>query len=244
MGSLSEDQDALEGEKPQHAVTLPTYYMARYPVTVAQFRASVDVSGYQPRHEGSLRGLPNHPVVNVTWYDALQYCDWLTERLQGWEGTPEPLATLLRQEGWRVSLPSEAEWEKAARGTDGRIYPWGDEPDPNRANYDDTSINATSAMGCFPSGASPYGVEELSGNVWEWTRSLWGTSFGLPDFKYPYDPGDGRENRDASEDVLRVRRGGGFLSPHRHVRCAYGFRIDPYERDWYLGFRVVVCPCC
>lgn len=99
-------------------------------------------------------------------------------------------------------------------------------------------------MGCFPSGASPYGVEELSGNVWEWTRSLWGTSFGLPDFKYPYDPGDGRENRDASEDVLRVRRGGGFLSPHRHVRCAYGFRIDPYERDWYLGFRVVVCPCC
>lgn len=81
MGSLSEDQDALEGEKPQHAVTLPTYYMACYPVTVAQFRASVDVSGYLPRHEGSLRGLPNHPVVNVTWYDALQYCDWLTERL-------------------------------------------------------------------------------------------------------------------------------------------------------------------
>ena len=189
MGSLPEDQDASEEEKPQHPVTLPTYYMARYPVTVAQFRAFVEASGHQPQDEDSLRGLANHPVVNVTWYEARKYCDWLTERLQGWEGTPEPLATLLRQEGWRVSLPSEAEWEKAARGTDGRIYPWGNEPDPDRANYDDTGINSTSAVGCFPDGASPYGVEELSGNVWEWTRSLWGTSLSRPDFRYPYDSG-------------------------------------------------------
>jgi formylglycine-generating enzyme required for sulfatase activity len=244
MGSLPKDQDALGGEKPQHPVTLPTYYMARYPVTVAQFRTFMDASGYQPQAEASLGGLPNHPVVNVTWYDALKYCDWPTECLQGWEGTPEPLSTLLRQEGWRISLPSEAEWEKAVRGTDGRIYPWGDEPDPERANYGETGIQARSAVGCFPSGASPYGVEEVSGNVWEWTRSLWGTSFSRPDFKYPYVPGDGRENPDASQETLRVLRGGAFdLDLLRLVRCA--------SRDWYYpryrfgnnGFRVGVLPC-
>jgi formylglycine-generating enzyme required for sulfatase activity len=242
MGSLPKDQDALGGEKPQHPVTLPTYYMARYPVTVAQFRTFMDASGYQPQAEASLGGLPNHPVVNVTWYDALKYCDWLTECLQGWEGTPEPLSTLLRQEGWRISLPSEAEWEKAARGTDGRIYPWGDEPDLNRANYVDTGINATSAVGCFPDGASPYGVEELSGNVWEWTRSLWGTNVTQPDFKYPYDQGDGRENRDASSRTLRVLRGGAFYYYLRFVRCAYRGGANPFNSYGNFDFRVVVRP--
>jgi hypothetical protein len=132
MGSLPEDEDASEDEIPQHTVTLPTYYIARYPVTVARFRAFVDEGRYQPRNEDSLHGLPNHPMVNATWYDAVEYCDWLMERLQGWEGTPEPLATVLRKEGWQVLLPSEAECEKAARGTDGRIYPWGDEVGQNR----------------------------------------------------------------------------------------------------------------
>jgi formylglycine-generating enzyme required for sulfatase activity len=148
--------------------------MARYPVTVAQFRAFAEASGYQQRDGSSQRGLSNHPVVSITLYDACKYCAWLTDRLRSWEGTPEPLAILLRQEGWRVSVPSEAEWEKAARGREGRIYPWGDEPDPDLANYLDSGLNSTSTVGCFPSGASPYGVKELSGNVWEWTRSLWG----------------------------------------------------------------------
>ncbi|MGD2178679.1 MAG: SUMF1/EgtB/PvdO family nonheme iron enzyme, partial [Anaerolineae bacterium] len=186
----------------QHGTPLPTYYTARYPVTVAQFRAFVESSGYEPRDQDSLRGVDNHPVVRVTWYDALEYGNWLTERLRAWEGTPEPLATLLRQEGWIVTLPSEAEWEKAARGPDGREFPWGNEADPNQANYGDTGIDTTSAVGCFPGGASPYGVEDLSGNVWEWTRSRYEG--------YPYDPEDGRENLEGGRDAPRVLRGGAF----------------------------------
>jgi formylglycine-generating enzyme required for sulfatase activity len=240
MGSLPEDKNAVSYENPQHPVTLPTYYMARYPTTVAQFRAYVHATGYEPQNEGSLRGLPNHPVVYVTWYDALKYCDWLTERLRDWDGTPEPLASLLRREGWYVTMPSEAEWEKAARGTDGRIYPWGNDLDPNRANYEDTSIGAVSAVGGFPYGASPYGIEDLSGNVWEWTRSLWGRKSMRPDFTYPYKPDDGREHREAPRHIVRVLRGGAFSSPLRVVRCAYRDWLGPLSSGRRLGFRVVV----
>jgi formylglycine-generating enzyme required for sulfatase activity len=207
-------------------------------VTVAQFRAFVEDSGYQPEDEDSLQGLLNHPVVNVSWYEALKYCDWLTERLRAWQGTPEPLATLLCREGWCVSLPSEAEWEKAARSTDGRIYPWGNEPNTERANYDETGINMTSAVGCFPAGASPYGCLDMAGNVWEWTRSLWG--------QYPY-PTDKRrlaqrENLQAPEDEPRVLRGGAVWGSLRDMRCAFRVRFRPDERDWGIGFRVVLLP--
>jgi formylglycine-generating enzyme required for sulfatase activity len=197
----------------QHELTLPTYYIARYPVTVAQFRAFVEDSGYEPDTLRSLRGVDNHPVRYVTWYDALAYCKWLTQKLREWVKMPEPLATLLREEGWVVTLPSEAEWEKAARGTDGRRYPWGSEPDPERANYDDTGIGTTSAVGCFPGGRSPYGVEDAGGNVWEWVVD---------------DPG--------------VLRGGSFPYPGLLVRCAIRYGVDPYSRNYDNGFRVVVSP--
>jgi formylglycine-generating enzyme required for sulfatase activity len=165
MGSDKQrDELANDDGLPQHEVVLPTYYIARYPVTVAQFRAFVKASGYAPGYRDSLGGLLNHPVVWVDWSDALAYCDWLTQCLRGWLGTPEPLATLLRQPGGRVTLPSEAEWEQA-RGIDGRLYPWGNEPDPDRANCNDTGIGATSAVSCFPRGASLYGLEDLSGIV-------------------------------------------------------------------------------
>jgi formylglycine-generating enzyme required for sulfatase activity len=236
MGSdRASDAYASEWEERQHEVNLPRYYIARYPVTVAQFQTFIAASGHAWEYAEYPQGPPNHPVVWVTWHDALAYCHWLTERLRAWEHTPEPLATLLRQEGWCITLPSEAEWEKAARGTDGRRYPWGNDPDPDRANYVTTGINTTSTVGCFPKGASPYGVEELSGNVWEWTRSLWGDNF-----TYPYDPHDGRENLDAPDNVPRVLRGGAFFNDHQFVRCASRYRS--VARSFYdgFGFRVAV----
>jgi formylglycine-generating enzyme required for sulfatase activity len=133
MGSNDERYKwLLSDAKPQHEVTLPIYYIACYPVTMAQFRALVDKTGYERKYK-DVQGPSNHPVVVVNWHDALAYCDWLTERLRVWEGTPEPLAARLRHEGWQVTLPSKAECEKAAQGTDGRGYPWRNDPDPNRA---------------------------------------------------------------------------------------------------------------
>jgi formylglycine-generating enzyme required for sulfatase activity len=211
-------------------------------VTIAQFKAFVDDSGDTLGDEDNLRGLLNHPVVNVTWHEAVKYCQWLTERLREWPGTSEPLATLLCQKGWQVTLPSETEWEKAARGSDGRILPWGDEPDPTRANYDDTGLNTTGAVGCFPSGASPYGGLDMAANVWEWTRSLWGRNWEKPDYRYPDNPHDGWENLEAFDDILRVVRGGAFNDGHRFVRCAYRDWLDPYSRCRDIGFRVVVGP--
>jgi hypothetical protein len=112
MGSdQARDPDAVDNELPQHEITLSRYFMAQYPVTVAQFRAFVDVTEYQPGDEDCLRGVPNHPVVSVSWHEARRYCAWLSEQLRLWEGTPEPLASLLRHQGWQVTLPSEAEWE-------------------------------------------------------------------------------------------------------------------------------------
>jgi formylglycine-generating enzyme required for sulfatase activity len=236
MGSKKGDPVVRKDELDQHPVTLPRYYIARYPVTVAQFQAFVQDSSYQPKDKDSLRGLSNHPVADVSWHEARKYCEWLTERLREWKGTPEPLATLLRQEGWQVTLPSEAEWEKAARGTEGRIYPWGNDPDPNRANYRDTGINDTTAVGCFPEGVTPYGCLDMAGNVWEWTRSLWG------EYPYPTAAKERAQREDLSARGNRVLRGGAFYLNADFVRCAYRFYYGPDFRYFNLGFRVVVSP--
>ena len=224
MGSDKEkDPQAFDDELPQHRVTLPGYWIGRYPVTVAQFRAFVEASGHRPQDPDSLKGPDEHPVAWVSWYDALAYCRWLSEKA----GIP-------------VALPSEAEWEKAARGTDGRIYPWGDEPpDEGRCSFKN-HVRGTTPVGRYsPQGDSPYGCADMAGNVWEWTRSLWGEDLRKPDFKYPYDPEDGRENLETGRDVRRVLRGGAFLDEDRRVRCAARLRLDPNRRYGDFGFRVV-----
>jgi formylglycine-generating enzyme required for sulfatase activity len=240
MGSdKRRDKRAFNDELPAHQVTLPAYYIARFTVTVAEFRAYLEDAGATPGDPNCLRGVANHPVVNVSWHEALAYCDWLTRKLGEWRETPDALSRVLRPNGkgdkpWRVTLASEAEWEKAARGTDRRIFPWVGPADPSKANCEATGIGSTSAVGCFPGGASPYGLEELSGNVWEWTRSLWGV--------YPYQPGIPRENLKAGKHQDRVVRGGAFDSSVRLVRAVSRSRLRPDDRSRSVGCRMVVSP--
>ncbi len=244
MGS----DNLTDDEKPQHEVDLPGFWLARYPVTVAQFRVFSEHRGYREFDPAALRSPGNHPVVHVTWNDALEYCGWLNEKLVQFAKEQERQGVLwqgLEDGGLQATLPSEAEWEKAARGTDGRVYPWGDVFDPQRLNIDETGIGTTSAVGSFPLGASPYGVLDMAGNVWEWTRSVigeWDDHKGEFVFKYayPYDPHDGREDLEKNADFLRVVRGGSFAHDRSDTPCAYrGWdRLD--LRSNSFGFRVVV----
>ena len=119
------------------------------------------------------------------------------------------------------------------------MFSWGDTANPNRANYSDSEIGDTSTVGSFP--ANDYGLYDMIGNVWEWTRSLWGTDFQKPDFAYPYDLADAnREALDAGGEVLRVVRGGSWFNPRVDARCAYRGRFLPDARYHDLGFRVVL----
>lgn len=214
---------------------------------MAQFCAFCTASGYEPKNPLSLCDPTNRPVRYVTWHDALHYCTWLTETLRTWEDTPEPLATLLRigaddSPPWIITLPSEAEWEKAARGNDVRIYPWGNEPNHNAANYNRAKLNMTSAVGTFTTGASPYGCLDMVGNVWEWTRSLWGEDWQKPDFGYPYDPTDGREDLTATDDIMRAVRGGAYYSTAHAVGCSTRLGFEPTISNYNFGFRIVTSP--
>jgi formylglycine-generating enzyme required for sulfatase activity/energy-coupling factor transporter ATP-binding protein EcfA2 len=188
---------------------------------------------------------PTRPVVGITWYEALAYCHWLQRQLQVpgfkfqvWRnGRIE--ARDLKPGTFAVRPPSEAEWEKAARGPKACRWPWGDTWQEGLANTSEAGLSQTSAVGLFPRGASPYGVLDMAGNVWEWTISRWGrTSIYKPDYGYPYRSGDGREEL-AGPD-LRVVRGGSWDARQGSARCAYRGWLVPANFSDILGLRVVV----
>ena len=230
---LGGDEAFYQRETPQHESTVGMFYMSVYPVTVAQFKLFVEQSGYESKSKTCLKGLLNHPVVHVSWYDAMAYCGWLTKEMRERRvGIPGAIKHSLSQDGWVVRLPTEAEWEKAASGDkDARIFPWGDDPDPDKANYNETGIGATSAVGCFAKGESPYGMLDMSGNVWEWCATKWEDSY----------QNYGNDN-DLEGDEPRVVRGGAFLDGRRRVRAASRGGGYPDDGASGVGFRVVVAP--
>jgi len=257
-----------------------SYFIGRYPITNAQYSIFIESGGYSQGQywkeaekkgvwkEGKYKGralplkvnyplnLPNHPVVNISLHEGIAFTRWLTEIWKEKGFIPN---------SWVVTLPTEAEWEKAARGglqvpqnpiiiqanriikyinykckldvnkEIKRIYTWGDNWDSNNINADETEIGITSSVGCFSSGISPYGCEDISGNVWECTRSIHKS--------YPYKPDDGREHLDDIQNITWITwRGGSCSDKKGYQHCASrGMRypISEYRLD---SFRCVVCP--
>ena len=199
--------EGLPNEKPAHPVSLQAFWLDRTEVTNAQFFQFARAAGFRPRPAllKEAQGKEQHPVVHVTWEDAVAYCRWAGKR-----------------------LPTEAEWEYAARGTDGRRYPWGDTWDPGRARFEGNSGGQTTApVGSYPAGAFPFGVLDLAGNVWEWTSSL--------ERPYPYVATDGRE--DPTAPGLRVIRGGAWRLKPGALRTTVRWGVEPTTQRPVIGFR-------
>jgi formylglycine-generating enzyme required for sulfatase activity len=212
MGSSAQrDGSAQPAEMPEHDVIMPDYWIARCPITNYQYQvfvyATEHVSPPHWRKGTAPDGKQDHPVVNISWSDALAFCRWAS-----------------------VQLPSEAEWEWAARGTAGRLWPWGDEPPtPVRCNFG-LAIARTTPVTRFLGGATTHGVLDMAGNVWEWTRSLWRP--------YPYVADDGREQE--APAGLRVVRGGSYDCAAHQVRCSNRSAINPAYGYDDVGMRVVL----
>jgi formylglycine-generating enzyme required for sulfatase activity len=196
-------------DAPAGRVEMTTFHITRTPVTNAQYAAFTAATGYRPpvHWEGAEPPAPlaDHPVTYVDWHDAQAYCAWAGGR-----------------------LPSEAEWEYAARGSDGRRYPWGDAvPTALHCNYGG-QIGATTPVWRYAAGASPFGLLDMAGNVWEWTATLYRP--------YLYCAGDGRE--DPAAIGQRVVRGGSYQHGSHELRCAARDQLYPDACDVYIGFRV------
>ncbi len=225
LDTLSYDVERWSAGQPQGTVHVPAFLIGRSEVTIAQFRAFAEATGYEVDPQ-AVAGALLHPVSFVSWPDALAYCRWLEELLRDSPATPPELTSSLAS-GWRVTLPSEAQWEKAARGDDGRIFPWGNELRADRANV---ASGVATAVGELVCPECAHGLADMSGNVWEWTRS--------PYQPYPYDEADDREGLEG--EALWVMRGGSFTDPIRNVRAAIRGAAGPDVRREFIGFRVVV----
>lgn len=248
-GEFIMGSDDIKGAKPQHRIYLPAYAIDRTPVTNAQYRRFIEAGGYgnpaywkeaiaagrwkegnyvdyggtsfkQPRYWDDKKWNGDHqPVVGVSWYEAMAYARWAGKR-----------------------LPTEAEWEKAARGTDGRLYPWGNEWIDGRANSKESKIEKTSPVGQFsPAGDSPYGIADMAGNVWEWCSTRWWNE-KQKEYAYPYTPDDGREDLSGGDIIVRVLRGGSWANDKDASRGAFRFRRIPWSGNGNWGFRCCSAP--
>ncbi|VAV82296.1 Serine/threonine protein kinase [hydrothermal vent metagenome] len=202
---------------PQSKVFLPDYYMDKFEVTNREYKLFVEATGHRVPFDDKYdtiydwidgtytENLDDHPVVLVDWHDATAYCRWAGKR-----------------------LPTEAEWEKAARGTDGRLWPWGNAYDRFKANTIEFNVQMTLPVGTFPEGASPYGLMDMAGNVFEWT-SVW----------YKGYPGTKHQHQDYGE-LYKVVRSGTWTSPaepYAYTMLRTAQPIDYKHRS--LGFRCV-----
>jgi formylglycine-generating enzyme required for sulfatase activity len=242
MGSKrSLDRDAHDEEMPTQVLNLSDYFLMKYPVTNAQYLQFVQATGCRTplfwKDKNFPAGKGDHPVVGVSYYDALAFCAWAGQVT-----------------GLPIRLPTEAEWEKAARGTEMRIFPWGKEWKKGCCNIRDEKLNDTSPVTAFsPQGDSLYGIADMGGNVQEWCSSLFGA--------YPYDPTDGREafvydlqasdllpklletgctSMIESEEATTgksVIRGGSWRESKHEARCAYRSWAAPMHRSDDTGFR-------
>jgi len=227
-GKFEMGSEDWNDSRPVHPVRIThDFHIARHPVTNAQYRAYVEATGVAaPGHweEGRIpRGKEDHPVVNVSWDDATAYCGWLNPREK-------------REEGLSIRLPTEAEWEYVASGTGGqkRPYPWGDgEPDESRANFGG-KVGDTTPVDAYPKGATPEGVMDMAGNVWEWCLDGYGEGY------YGESPEDDPVN--AKAQSTRVLRGGAFRYDPDSLRAAYRDGNPSDNRYHGIGFRVVLSP--
>jgi formylglycine-generating enzyme required for sulfatase activity len=219
MGSFTiGSYEGINHEKPTHDVYLDGYWMGKYEVTLAQYKAFVSETGHQalPSYASKYSPGDNHPVVGISWEDAAAYCKWLSGKL-----------------GVRFNfkLPTEAQWEKAARGTDNREYPWGNKvPDKTLANFA-SNVGKTVPVGSYSGGASPYGLLDMAGNVWEWCQDWY-------DGKYYHLTASITNPPGPQVGISRVMRGGCWGSGAIFLRCAARYGIAPSFRGIIIGFRL------
>ncbi len=210
------DNELFAAEQPQHVSSLDAYEIAKYPVTNEEYHAFTSDMAYRlPRDWTGFTfrdDTENHPVVGISKIDAEAYIQWLNQKT-----------------GLGFRLPTEAEWERAARGTDGRIFPWGNTFDPWRCNTAESVKKGTTPVGFYsPGGDSPSGAVDMVGNVWEWTQSLF-----LP---YPFNPS--KRNDEAKARGRYVVRGGAWYYTRKLARCAAREGIVADYLSSSIGFRL------
>jgi iron(II)-dependent oxidoreductase len=207
MGS----NDGYENERPSHTTSLGPYYIDMCPVTNRQYEKFVNAAGYQSQGEWRsffTPGREDHPVVKVSWYDALAYCEWAGK-----------------------SLPTEEQWEKAARGTDGRCWPWGNKWEPSFCNCYGHGPGTTTRVGSYGEGRSPFGCLDMAGNVWEWTLSLYGAYPGSDFYSICFGA------------RFRIMKGGAYKTrDEKSMRCSVRMPADPVTTSDMRGFRGMLFP--